>query len=67
VTRDLAAEAQSIASMERWVSGSKCRSESIRSSNRSMRTGSSVPMGQTSNSEPRSANSPGPLTWLTLP
>ena len=29
-------------------------------------SGVAVPVGQTSNSEPRSAYSPGPRTWLTL-
>ncbi len=33
---------------------------------RSMRSGSLEPVGNTSSSEPRIANSPGLVTWLTL-
>ena len=45
-------------SMERWVSGSKVRRVSISSSNRSIRKGNSLPIGNRSISAPRTANSP---------
>jgi hypothetical protein len=38
---------------------------STSSSNRSTRSGVAVPMGNTSNNEPRNANSPGALTCDT--
>src|SRR6185437_1020860 len=50
----------------RCDSGSKRRMASISSSKRSMRSGAAAPMGKTSKSEPRTANSPGLVTWLTL-
>ena len=50
---------------ERWLSGSKARRLSISSSNRSMRSGASAPIGKRSSSEPRTAYSPCSITWLT--
>ena len=52
----------SVSAMVRWVSGSNMRRVSISSSNKSMRMGSTAPMGKMSISEPRTAYSPRSVT-----
>ncbi|MNY46212.1 hypothetical protein D3C86_1813730 [compost metagenome] len=56
---------ESTLSIERWFSGSKVRRVSISSSNRSMRYGNLLPIGNRSINEPRTVNSPCSYTVST--